>query len=115
MLSIHGTLSAKNSASAPTPAMPMIQPFASTSSVWSCAGSASQPNFIARPTASVTRYNRQPARRLTVEASAISSTADICLVLVDLRHAGDLSRRMNQLDRQHGDDGRVVLDADFAE
>ncbi len=31
------------------------------------------------------------------------------------RHAGDLARRMDQLDRQHGDDRAVMLDPDFRE
>jgi hypothetical protein len=31
------------------------------------------------------------------------------------RHTSDLPRRMNQLDREHGDDRAVMLDADLSE
>ena len=54
-LSTQAILSAKNSASAPSAAMPMIQLLASTSSARSWSGSATQPNFIASPVAKVTR------------------------------------------------------------
>ena len=65
----------------------------------------------------VTRYSRQPASRLVEAARAMSSTGvmDASLIRVHGWHAGDLTSRMDELDRQHGDDRAVMLDPDFGE
>ena len=54
-LAASGSRDPMNAAMAPIAATPMIQLFASTSSACSCAGRATQPSLIARPTANVTR------------------------------------------------------------